>query len=156
MHGDKFLIENEFPLVLQPGELKTVEVTFVPGEEGSFSDVLTLNSDINTDELVQRIAQQLKLIGHATEGQGIGNTNSTNIIAAPNPVGDKVSISFEEVQAQVNITVINYTGQTVLETSWKSTSSGSIDMRELQPGIYFVEIRSSEMEVLRVLKLLKN
>lgn len=154
-HLGKFTIDNEFPIVLQPGELVTVWVTFTPGEEGSFSDVLTLNSDINSNELVQRIAQQVELVGHATEGQGVDGSDHVKIVASPNPVKGNLKITFEKIQEKVNVSVLSYTGQKVREALWLNVSSGIIDMSSLPSGIYFIELRNSNMELLQIIKTIK-
>jgi hypothetical protein len=60
-----FTIEEAFPVNIPAHGQVTLTVDFYPGSinTGIIKDVLTINSDINTASLVQRVAQQIKLSG---------------------------------------------------------------------------------------------
>lgn len=60
-----FGVKTDFPIHMQPKDQDTLWLTYFPVNinTGYVEDVLTINSDINSDTLVQRIAQQIKLYG---------------------------------------------------------------------------------------------
>jgi hypothetical protein len=64
-----FTIEETFPINIPAHGQVTLTVDYYPGSinTGLIKDVLTINSDINTTSLVQRIAQQIKLTGRKTD-----------------------------------------------------------------------------------------
>ena len=68
-HTSAFTIEEAFPISIPANGQVTLTVDYYPGSinTGYIKDVLTLNSDINTAKLVQRVAQQIKLSGTKTD-----------------------------------------------------------------------------------------
>ena len=60
-----FTIEEQFPINIPAHGQVTLTVDYYPGSinTGLIKDVLTINSDINTAALVQRISQQIQLSG---------------------------------------------------------------------------------------------
>jgi hypothetical protein len=73
---DAFTIEESFPIVIPANGQVTLTVNYFPGsiKTGLIKDVLTVNSDINTASLVQRIAMQVQLSGRKTDGTAPGAT----------------------------------------------------------------------------------
>ena len=89
-HTDAFTIEETFPIDIPANGQVTLTVNYYPGNihTGHIKDVLTVNSDINTASLVQRIAMQVQLSGTKTD------------VTAPFatiPLTDKVNISKDTV-----------------------------------------------------------
>jgi hypothetical protein len=70
VHTSAFTIEESFPITIPANGQVTLTVNFYPGSinTGLINDVLTINSDINTTSLVQRVARQIKLSGTKTDG----------------------------------------------------------------------------------------
>ena len=64
-----FTIEETFPISIPAHGQVTLTVDYFPANinTGVIKDVLTINSDINTTALVQRIAQQIQLSGTKTD-----------------------------------------------------------------------------------------
>ena len=156
LHSDKFIVEDELPLAIPAGSHKNLHITFAPGMEvGDIGDILTINSDINTEDLVQRISQQVNLKGLSTEGQGIGHQNVIEVIASPNPVKDVLKLRFIRVNQQLQINVLDYTGKKVLSKSHIGNGSCFLDMKSLNNGMYFIELRNVNMELLNILKIIK-
>ncbi len=93
---DAFLISIELPVLIQANSSIYIPVKFDPGAPGLFQSVMTINSDINTPQLVQRIAQQVYLEGFASENQNINDYQSLNASIFPNPVTDNLVIEFQE------------------------------------------------------------
>ncbi len=63
--SNAFGVKTKFPVELGVGDIDTLWLEYFPIgiNTGHLEDVLTINSDINSDTLVQRIAQQVKLYG---------------------------------------------------------------------------------------------
>jgi hypothetical protein len=85
-----FTIEETFPITIPANGQVTLTVNYFPGSinTGLIKDVLTINSDINTASLVQRVAQQVHLTGKKTD------------ISAPVanvPLANKVNISRDTI-----------------------------------------------------------
>jgi hypothetical protein len=85
-----FTIEETFPISIPAHGQVTLTVDYFPANinAGVIKDVLTINSDINTTALVQRIAQQIQLSGTKTD------------ITAPVatiPLANKVNVSRDTV-----------------------------------------------------------
>lgn len=68
-HSDAFRVKTKFPIEIPAGGTDTLWLEYFPLNIGTgyIEDVLTLNSDVDTDTLVQRIAQQVKLFGRKTD-----------------------------------------------------------------------------------------
>jgi hypothetical protein len=156
LRGNNFTVENEFPIAIPAGGQVTLQVTFTPGQEGSFTDVLTLNHDINEDPLIQRIAQQVKLIGHATLGQGIGDGLISGVTLSPNPVEERFELSFENEQEAIHVAIFDATGKQVLKESHFKVSTFQCDIGTFDHGFYFVELRNAGMEQIGMLKIIKK
>lgn len=61
-HSDEFVIMDDFPVSIFPYSFNFIRIGFLPGNEGEFTDRLTLNYD-NADTS-RRIARQLNLVGN--------------------------------------------------------------------------------------------
>jgi hypothetical protein len=156
LHGVDFYVENEFPVIVPAGGQDTLQVTFNPAAPGSYSDVLTINSDINTDELVQRIARQVVLTGNATEGQGTASQAALQVVAAPNPVSDRLLLTFGERLEEVSVMVTDIRGLAVLQKSFDGTASCVLDLDNLADGLYLVEINAGKTGQQGILKIIKT
>ena len=156
LHSDIFSVENEYPVVIPAGDTGFLLVTFNPEEEGVYGDLLTIQSDTNSDTLVQRIARQVKLTGHATEGQGTGSFQSLQVTASPNPVSGMLTLSFGERMEAATVSVVNARGQTVMERSFGESASYTLDMHSLPEGLYLIEIRSGKAWKQGAVKIVKS
>jgi hypothetical protein len=156
LRGDKFMVETPFPILLPAGGQASLEITFIPEEAGSFTDVLTLNSDINNDTLVRRIARQVNLAGNATPGQGTGDRMPAGIVAGPNPVKDLLKISSEIPDDKLLVSILNAAGQEIMNEYFTGAGAFAIPVESLQSGLYVVELRNAEGALLGVLKMIKQ
>jgi hypothetical protein len=62
-HYDQFHVVATFPVIVPPHDTFDLTIKFKPDLPGNYHDIFTINSDINTESLVQRIAQQVFLSG---------------------------------------------------------------------------------------------
>jgi hypothetical protein len=64
-HLDEFYVNEEFPILITPGQSINIKVYFNPLEQGYYDDVLTLNYDNYSN--TERIARQTRLYGYWDE-----------------------------------------------------------------------------------------
>jgi hypothetical protein len=63
----------------------------------------------------------------------------------PNPATDKVTIGLPESMGPVTILVYNYAGQIVKSFNHQATGAFDLDVSDLQPGIYNMEVNGVNM-----------
>lgn len=157
LHSDIFILENELPLTIPSSESISLQVTFNPSTTGNYTDVLTLNSDINSDTLVRRIAQQVRLVGNATEGQGNNDlSQEADVILYPNPVKDKLYFEIKPSYNNVNISIISSQGQVILTMESTNNELHQVDLKHLPHGIYFIKLRMDGFKKQEVYKFVKS
>jgi hypothetical protein len=155
-HTNAFTIEdNIFPMTLAPGEEKSMNLFYYPYdiESEEVNDVLTLNSDINTDTLVRRVAVQVDLTG--TKIVTSFNSNiQENFKIFPNPAGDKLSIKMP-TSFTGELRLYSPTGALV----YRDLINGDneiIDLSSLEKGIYIIEFLDDSGKKLFTEKLVKG
>jgi hypothetical protein len=153
---EHFTVEETFPVTLPAGGEVTLKVTFTPASSGDYSDVLTINSDINSDTLVRRIARQVSLSGNATVGQGISDQKTLQVIASPNPVRDVLSLSFSGKQESIQMTLWDGTGKKIKNAVYRDLSECRISMEEVPSGLCVIELRNLEDQSVATLKIMKK
>jgi len=62
-HHDQFLIIDSFPFTIPSFSAYDLTIKFKPEIPGNYQDIFTINSDINSESLVQRISRQVYLTG---------------------------------------------------------------------------------------------
>jgi hypothetical protein len=153
---DHFTVEETFPITLPAGGEITLNVTFTPTSSGDYSDVLTINSDINSDTLVRRIARQVTLSGNATVGQRVSDEKTLKVVASPNPVRDVLSLSFNGNQESVQVTLWDGTGKKVKQKVYRDLSECRISMEEVPSGLCMIELRNLADQSVAILKIMKK
>jgi hypothetical protein len=94
-----------------------------------------------TDAFLAKINQ---MVGINT----ITNTHQKNIHVYPNPSNGNFIIDFDEqVTAKYELKVINCLGQTVDTKTNKGTSKTTMDLSDLENGVYFIEIRNDDKTI---------
>lgn len=120
-----FTIEESFPINIPAHGQVTLTVNYYPGSlnTGLIKDVLTINSDINTASLVQRIAQQIQLSGTKTDVSApvasIPLANKTNISR-----DTVIYINFSEAVRKPDNTEFTYANLDPIVIFKKNNSSG--------------------------------
>ena len=140
VHTDAFYFkEGLFPLNLSAGEERSLELYYFPANNDSnmVSDILTINSDITSDTLTQRIAIQVHLKGMKTWST-VEERIRHRFRVFPNPVHDYLYIDIPQpVRAVASIYAIN--GSLLRKTELNEDHT-VIDLNELDNGLYIIEI----------------
>jgi hypothetical protein len=108
-HTSAFTIEEPFPIDIPAHGQVTLTVDYFPAgiKTGFIKDVLTINSDINTTSLVQRIAQQIKLTGRLPDYTAptatIPLANKVNV-----PMDTVIYINFSEPVRKIDNSEFTY------------------------------------------------
>jgi len=93
---------------------------------------------------VQNIATK-EVYNSCTATKGTSNISTNNLVAVelfPNPVTDELYIS--NTQQVKNITIVNMTGQTVIEALGTGDKTMVISTQYLPSGIFFVTLKNNE------------
>jgi len=140
VHSKAFYFdEGSFPLTLLAGEERSLELRYSPAdtEDRVVRDILTLNSDITSDTLIQRIAIQVHLEG--TKGLASNeelNHNSFRVF--PNPLHDVLHVESPQASGAL-LSIFEINGSLVLREVLK-TNRSSINLEKLEAGLYIIEI----------------
>ena len=140
LHTDAFMLDNKlFPMTLAPHQEKSINLLYYPIDIDSnvVNDVLTLNSDINSDTLVQRVAAQVRLTGTKLYSS-VGEEVTDLIRLYPNPAQDLVTIS-SPVPIRGKVCMYSMKGSVVYKKDIDD-SHFSIDLKQLYKGMYIIEI----------------
>jgi hypothetical protein len=140
LRTNAFILDtNQFPFTLAPGAEKQLNLLYYPYDVTTAiaEDALTLNSDINSDTLVQRIAIQVQLRGkkYITSVPGI---SAGTVKVYPNPVKDLLNIT---VPAGVsgNMRLLSITGAVAYHQKLEGNTTAA-DISSLGKGIYILEV----------------
>lgn len=153
--NDAFSIENEFPITILQGQHVQLNVNFAPDTIGAFEGMLTINSDINSDTLVQRIAQQVYLIGNATSGQSVNQHDDQGVFIYPNPTSDGINIQFSEQHQTSKVQLCNVYGSLLLERELNGEQKINLDLSPFPNGVYFVYLIEKDSSKPKFYKIIK-
>jgi hypothetical protein len=154
--GSAYTVDEEFPFTVPAHESMAVSVTLSPDEPGTYIDVLTLNADENSEELTRRIAQQVKLVGYATQNQAVEDNDAAGIRLFPNPVAGSLTITLEKPFETELLVVYDNHGKTVKSVILPDESHFSVDLSSLHPGLYSVQMFASDGRVIYSSKIIKQ
>ena len=69
----------------------------------------------------------------------------TNFVVAPNPASDFVNVTVESSQREnIQLNVIDMNGRSLINRSFNSNFSESIDLSQMASGVYLIELRSGK------------
>jgi len=143
-----------FPVTLSAGEERSLDLNYFPDiiESSLVSDILTINSDITSETLVQRIAIQVHLRGTKT-WLSVENRADENFRIYPNPVHDFLHIdSHHSLPSMASIYTIN---GSLIDRMNLMKDQNRINMKTLAKGLYIIEIINSYATVYRF-KIVKH
>jgi hypothetical protein len=117
--------------------------SFNPPDTGRYEDIATICYDIDTPELTQRIARQVTLKGYAYDNTGIGDNNPEEILYGPNPGNGRVAL--HKINVPLNsLRVLSPSGKIIYEDRTISGNSLNIDISDLPPGFYLINLETQE------------
>ena len=111
--------------------------TFNPTTSGSYYVVVT--EQCNQTSTCQAIT---------LETSGLHNINDLQLTVYPNPTDGKINIQFNEVQTNVEISVIDIQGRIVYTQSLNSEKELQLTLKEA-PGIYLIQIETENIKTNR-------
>ncbi|MBN2174819.1 MAG: aryl-sulfate sulfotransferase [Bacteroidales bacterium] len=130
-----FRVQNPYPFSIPAGNSAEISVMFKPDTIGEFRDVLTLNSDINSDTLIQRIAIQVKLAGHATPVPAVHDHLEDQIYLYPNPARDHILVHVPEFAGEADLCIFDINGRLVSRAKIHR-GINKVSISVLSPGVY--------------------
>lgn len=142
---NKFLTNNNvfsaatnLPITIQPNDTENILIKFKADTIGTYNDLLTLCSDIETFTKVQRVARQIKLKG-VVGYQGLsGSPNGQGLRVFPNPFKETITIQSTDLII-AKIKVYNHAGVLVEKTDNIFSKNCTIHLGNAA-GVYFVKI----------------
>jgi len=140
LHTDAFYFsEGVFPFTLSADEERSLDLYYHPASIDStlVSDILTINSDIASDTLVQRISIQIHLKGTKT-WSSVEERTGDRFRVFPNPLQNYLHIeSHPSFRAAARIYSVN---GSLLQRIDLFGDDNAIDLSDLENGLYIIEI----------------
>lgn len=151
-----FSIPIDLPIVIQAGYSKSIPVKFAPAAPGNYQSIITINSDINTVQMVQRIAQQINVSGYASENQNIADHKLLNVSIYPNPVAEYLEIEFNENHLVVDVKIVDSQSKIVYIAEVKEEMNHAINMKNYAPGVYYLLVEEKSENRFGRYKIIKQ
>jgi len=155
-HDDAFTILNDFPFAIGAGQEHDLYCLFHPDTIGYFHDILTIQSDINTPELTQRIARQVLTEGISSLDAGIPVVpKKLTVDLFPNPHNGTFQLDFG-TEGFYEISIINLAGETIQTERTSSTTYISNYLNDKLSGnyiLYIMDLNSGKSCYLKTIKL---
>ncbi len=112
------------------------------------------------DEILVTVTKQnyYRYEDWVTVGTGTGvNENPTHSLmnVYPNPASDKISIKLPDLQSVSQVIIYNQLGVPVFQKEFNQDFSGSIDVSNLLPGVYYISLSLENENVVSKLILVK-
>lgn len=117
-------------IVFETSQLSIKDKQYAVIQNFDYSDVIkiTFNEELNTESVEEM------------------NSNAT-LTLFPNPVKDNISISCDETMYGSDLCIYTLTGTLVTkQTNWKGEN---INVSNLNPGIYFININSTTLKFIK-------
>jgi len=145
--NEDYVVENTVPFTLPAFGTVSLNIKFIPSEDGYFKDFLHIRSDTETS----RIAQVMILAGRTDTI--FSDVKKDEIIYNyvleqnyPNPFNPSTIIRYSiPIQSKVNLTIYNSIGENIAEIIDLTQNAGSYEVEfdgsELSSGIYFYRLQ---------------
>ena len=148
---------EEFPILIPDGDSVPIKIIFDPDTVGNYSTLVTINSDINTDTLVQRVAQQVYIMGYGSPDQsGIDELFGLKARVYPSPVNDLLTVEILDNNSETNLKLYNISGKLLYSTIISRNGKSIIDMNSFKPGLYFIQLKGNQPGESGYYKIIKN
>ncbi|MCD4730569.1 MAG: aryl-sulfate sulfotransferase [Bacteroidales bacterium] len=153
---DAFSIPIDLPIIIQAGNSKYIPVKFAPATPGNYQSIITINSDINTLQLVQRIAQQVYVEGYASENQNIADYQPIYANIYPNPVTENLLIEFQENHSVINIKIIDSQSRIIYTSKVNGELNHTVNMKYYATGVYYLQVEEKTKNKFGHYKIIKQ
>ena len=155
-HDPSFSILNDLPVTIEEGKQKNFYLQFDPDSIGVFNDIITIQSDINTPELVQRIARQVLVKGLASPYAGT-EAEAVNLVAGhyPNPHAGTIHLVFHK-RSKYEITITGLSGEIINQDFTDDFLYTNHNLISCPAGIYIIRIRDKQTGAINYLKSIRQ
>jgi hypothetical protein len=148
---------EEFPILVPDGDSVPIKIIFDPDTVINYSTLITINSDINTDTLIQRVAQQVFLMGYGSPNQsGIEEIFRINARIYPSPVNDLLTIEILDINSETRLRLYDISGKLLYSTIINGDGKSVIDMNSFKSGLYFIQLEENQSGKSGYYKIIKN
>jgi hypothetical protein len=148
---------EEFPILVPDGDSVPIKIIFDPNTVSNYSTLITINSDINTDTLIQRVAQQVFLMGYGSPNQsGIEEMFRINARIYPSPVNDLLTIEILDINSETRLRLYDISGKLLYSTIINGDGKSVIDMNSFKSGLYFIQLEENQSGKSGYYKIIKN
>ena len=107
--------------------------TFFPAANGSYAVQVDVNGCIDTSSCTQVL------------NVGVQEAFENSILVSPNPTSGLVNIELDKISGdQLQITLFDVNGKIQYSDLHRSISKTTIDLGQLQNGVYFLELRNQD------------
>jgi len=149
-----FTLTNDFPILIPDGDSIELEIFFDPPSEGHFQDILTINSDINTETVVQRIAQQVFVEADAIVNDYPEHNLNSIVKLYPNPNQGVIHLTFEKNDLY-KISLTNALGKVIYSGNNNGQKYFTLDIENEPSGVYFIQIQGLNSGYFNCIKTVK-
>lgn len=116
---------------------ETIFVKYTPTSTGS-------NVGYIQNTATGAASQSILVTGQGVEGTtSVDELKEQSIVLYPNPADDKINISFGTIQDSFSVSVHDLVGRSVISQEFFSDTDASIDLSELNPGIFIIRITNN-------------
>jgi len=92
------------------------------------------------------------IVEGTTKPSPFSSARIANLRVFPNPATNNITLSFEEVEGNARVSIVNLTGSMVLEQQINVANEDiKINLPDLHPGVYFVYVTSNDAVMVRKL-----
>ena len=107
--------------------------TFAPQQSGSYSVRITENGCTAISSCVDVVIV------------GIEDSYGDKITVYPNPISTDITIELPVPSKNILVDITDATGKSVLRKTYKAAKTIEMDVRSLSPGIYFINVNTSDI-----------
>ena len=105
--------------------------------------IVTLQVNNECSGMVESIAYELNIdIDSADVSLNDGVNNS--ILVSPNPANKFVRVMFEKCGKSTEIKLVDMSGKSIYNTTIQNSNSYTIDISNIDPGVYYLQVNCSE------------
>ncbi|MCO6500880.1 MAG: T9SS type A sorting domain-containing protein [Vicingus serpentipes] len=138
------------PVTFSPGAIQQIELAYVFAQSNSPGVSIGKNLFIQyVDEIKNLYANNS--LGCTTTGILTKNKKGKEVVVFPNPVKERLYINGLDNDDLITIKIVDVTGQQLFE---KTTRNREVVLENLKPGVYFIEIITSNERVVK--KIIKE